>query len=191
MNNLIFFILNQPTSGGAVRKVISDSSAAPVFKTLLVPTSGISSFSGMIFRAIGSLIIVIGVMFIIIWLMRKFSSKNGLFGKSEDEKIINVIAKSALNSKQAIYVVEVPERILILGVSGDNINILSEIKEPSTIKSLKEGAKEGIFAQYLKGFTFKGRSTTNAKNHTQVGGDKSATDETQDKNGKKGSGLLG
>jgi len=108
-------------------------------------------------------------------------------GKNGGEKIINVIAKSALNSKQAIYVVEVPERILILGVSGDNINILSEIKEPSTIKSLKEGSKEGIFAQYLKGFTLKGRATSGVKNSTPVVPDKSAPD----RNDKKGSGLLG
>lgn len=115
--------------------------------------------------------------------MRKFSSKNGLFGKTGDEKIINVIAKSALNSKQAIYVVEVPERILILGVSGDNINILSEIKEPSTIKSLKEGSKEGIFAQYLKGFTLRGKSTSSVKKDTSGG--------TPPEAEKKGSGLLG
>ncbi|MDD5529852.1 MAG: flagellar biosynthetic protein FliO [bacterium] len=184
MNNLIFFILNQSASGGATgRQIISDSSVAPVYKTLIVPTNGIVSFSGMIFRAIGSLIIVIGIMFIIIWLMRKFSSKNGLFGKTGDEKIINVIAKSALNSKQAIYVVEVPERILILGVSGDNINILSEIKEPSTIKSLKEGSKEGIFAQYLKGFTLRGKSTSSVKKDTSGG--------TPPEAEKKGSGLLG
>ncbi|MDD2890357.1 MAG: flagellar biosynthetic protein FliO [bacterium] len=188
MNNLIFFILNQSASGGTVRQVISDSSAAPVYKTLLIPTNTAGSFSSMIFRALGSLIVVIAIMFVIIWFLRKFSSKNGLLGKSGGEKIINVIAKSALNSKQAIYVVEVPERILILGVSGDNINILSEIKEPSTIKSLKEGSKEGIFAQYLKGFTLRGRSAPNVKNNASQLTDK---ETTSDKNDKSGSGLLG
>lgn len=200
MNSLIFFILNQTPA----RQTISNSSAVPIYKTIATTVGGTSSISSMIFRAIWSLIIVIAIMFFIIWLMRKFSSKNVLFGKNGNEKIINIIGKSSLNSKQAIYVVEVPERILILGVSGDNINILSEIKEPSIIKSIKESSKEGIFNQYLKGFTsnFLAKGVKNNLQNSEISDStksrskklsekfRSPSNNTRQANDKKGSGLL-
>lgn len=74
---------------------------------------------------------------------------------------IQVMGMAPLGPNKYIQLVEVANKILILGISGESINLLSEIREKEVVDLIKtHGARElgkerKLFSHHLKAF-FKG-----------------------------------
>ena len=85
---------------------------------------GISLFS--IFRTIGTLGLMIGLMFLLARFARRRQIKP--LGKATGEGIgeIHIVAKRSLGQHSSISVVRIGKRVLVVGQSAHQVNVLSE-----------------------------------------------------------------
>ncbi len=88
-----------------------------------------------------TLSIVLGVMFIVYYLFKKFLWSNGSFGK--DAKPIKILSSGFLAPKKSIALVEISDQVLIVGISNDNISLLGNIDDKDRILKIK--GKSGSF----------------------------------------------
>jgi flagellar biogenesis protein FliO len=81
-------------------------------------------------RVISALFAVIIIALILSW----FIQRRGVFGGNVFGKVIGILP---LDNRRVIYLVDVVGRILVLGVTETNINLLCEISDKNTIDSLR------------------------------------------------------
>ena len=81
-------------------------------------------------RILSSLFAVIILAFGLSW----FLQKKGGFGKNVYGKVVGILP---LDNRRLLYIVDVMGKILILGVTDQNINLLCEITDQNTINSLR------------------------------------------------------
>ena len=82
-----------------------------------------------------------------------------------EQPLIRVLATGCIGLKKNISLVEVPGEILVVGVSGDRINLLTAIDDPVIINRIKEqanGSAGVAFGQHLKYFTSKIKGSRDA-----------------------------
>jgi len=88
--------------------------------------------------------------------LKLFMSKNNALLKNEKE-LINILELKYLAPNKALCLIELGGKVFLLGVGGNNINLLSEITEPKEILDIKSPAKTNVtnppFQNYLKKFT--------------------------------------
>jgi flagellar biosynthetic protein FliO len=90
------------------------------------------SYPILVLRTIAVLaVIIIGIYLIFRFLLRR---KNPRIADSE---IIKVLANFPLAANKAIQVVEIAEKILVLGVTDSNINLITTLEDKETIDKLK------------------------------------------------------
>jgi len=53
------------------------------------------------------------------------------------EKLIRVLGNSSLGVKKSISMVEIPGAVLVLGITADNVSLLSKIEDEETLRKLK------------------------------------------------------
>lgn len=64
------------------------------------------------------------------WLMRKMvPGSRKLFGS----RLVNVLGRTHLSSKHAVYLLKVGDKVLVVGVAGDRIQPLSEVTDPREV----------------------------------------------------------
>ena len=80
--------------------------------------------------------VVLGLMFLIFFGFKKYVLKNTVFGGGG--KLVNVLSTNFLAPKKNIALVEVAGEILVLGVSDQNISLLTSIREPGRIDEIKK-----------------------------------------------------
>ena len=109
------------------------------------------SYPILVLRTIAVLaVIIIGIYLVFRFLLRR---KNPRIADSE---IIKVLANFPLAANKAIQVVEIAEKILVLGVSDSNINLITTIEDKETVDKLKllsskeTGAPGSFKDQFLK-----------------------------------------
>jgi len=116
------------------------------------------NFLSLMFKTIFALGLITGL----IYFMFRFFMKSRAFPFSSSS-FIHLIGIAQLAPNKYIQLVEVADKILVLGISGENINLLSEIREKETIDLIKTYASRELgkekmpFTHYLKSF-FKGIS---------------------------------
>ena len=109
-------------------------------------------------KMVASLGIVLGGVLMTLWLVRRFiQSRSGRF----NGQLIRLLASSTVGLKKNIALVEVPGQILVLGMTGDRISLLTKIDNPESIRQIHGdlAAKPTIpFAEHLNFFSsrFKG-----------------------------------
>ncbi len=99
-----------------------------------------------------ALILVMGVMIGFLMLLKRYGTKLNLsklpFGKGE--RLIQVVATHRLGRNQAISLVKVTGEYLVLGISGENINMLATLgKDLAIEKNLEERFWGGTFEKFL------------------------------------------
>jgi flagellar biogenesis protein FliO len=71
-------------------------------------------------------------------------------------KMIRVLASQYIGLKKNIALVEIPGAILVVGIAGDSIRLLTKIDDPTILGSLHDPANERItpsFSDYLNKLT--------------------------------------
>ena len=96
-------------------------------KTLEVMPSGL--------RMVSMLLLVVAFMLLLFYLFKKFVLKNTPFGGSG--KLVQVLGTGFLGPRNNIALVEVAGDVLVLGISNDNITLLSHIEDEEKIADIK------------------------------------------------------
>jgi flagellar protein FliO/FliZ len=95
--------------------------------------------SGM--KMISMFALVLGLMFLIFFGFKKYVLKNTAFGGGN--KLVNVLGTWFLGPKKNIALVEVAGEVLVLGMSQDNITLLSSITDEEKIEEIKNAGGKG------------------------------------------------
>ncbi len=97
--------------------------------------------------------IVIGLIYLTILGLRYFGNRGrkALLGGSS----INVIERTALAQNRELYLIDVADKVLLLGATANNISVLTEITDPEAIEGLRTTAQPALpsaepFLSYLK-----------------------------------------
>lgn len=104
-----------------------------------------SDFSTALVKMVAGLALVLGVLVGLYWLSRRFLPGSVAGGNAG----MRLLGRLGLGSRKYVALVEVAGKVLILGVSNDRINLLSEVEDPSRISSLTQGKGLG-FAKILQ-----------------------------------------
>ena len=92
-------------------------------------------------KMISMFALVLGLMFLIFFGFKKYVLKNTAFGGGN--KLVNVLGTWFLGPKKNIALVEVAGEILVLGMSQDNITLLSSIIDEEKIEEIKNASGKG------------------------------------------------
>ena len=104
------------------------------------PATGLPETAGKMFS---SLALVLGVMFLAFYAFRKLVLKNGLIGVNNEA--IKVWETGIISPRKTVSLVEVAGEVLVLGISNDNISLLSKIEDEKKIEKIKTASNSTIF----------------------------------------------
>ena len=93
------------------------------------------SFFGALTRLILSLAVVIALIYLAGILFKRFYGRSRKDGGKD--ALIQVVEKAYLDSKKAVYLVKVVDRLLIIGVGNNEMRLLSIVKDQSVVDSVK------------------------------------------------------
>jgi flagellar protein FliO/FliZ len=92
-------------------------------------------------KMISMFALVLGLMFLIFFGFKKYVLKNTAFGGGN--KLVNVLGTWFLGPKKNIALVEVAGEVLVLGMSQENITLLSCIIDEDKIEEIKNASGKG------------------------------------------------
>lgn len=96
-------------------------------------------------KALGLVLIVIIVG--IFLLRKKLGMKTGLTGR---KRYIHVVESVSLGAKKSVHLIKVPGKVLLIGVTNERIQSLSEITEKDIVDSIVSESKSGEFFSIFK-----------------------------------------
>jgi flagellar biosynthetic protein FliO len=108
---------------------------------------------GMAIKVIGSVAVLIGILYFGMHVMRSFSGKANAGGLRSDA--ISVLQKRHIAPKKAIYIVKVGDRTMVIGVTDSQISHLADLSQDE-LQNIKADASEQSkdFKKHLLGFAF-------------------------------------
>jgi len=92
--------------------------------------------TGVLFKLFLSLIVVVGLIYVSIFILKKISNRN----YTSSDQLIKVIGKSYLTPKQSLYIVKMGLSYAVLGVGEGSVNLLKELS-PEEVESLQPPPK--------------------------------------------------
>lgn len=101
-------------------------------------------------KMLSALGIVLGGMFIVFYFMKRFL-KRDISGSKET--LIKVLASSYVGMKKNISLIEIPGAVLVVGITNDNISLLSKIEDEEILKKFKlsnEQQMQTSFSDHLQ-----------------------------------------
>ena len=104
-------------------------------------------------KMLAALGLVLGGLGVFFFFAKKVMHKN--IGGNQD-KLIHILANQYLGMKKNISAVQVPGAILIIGISGDSIRLLTEIKDKEVLDQFKKQASGNMspsFSDHLNKIT--------------------------------------
>jgi flagellar protein FliO/FliZ len=87
------------------------------------------------FRMLMALGIVLGGLLICVYFMKRFLKRDV---RGSNEQLIKVIASQYIGIKKNISLVEIPGSVLVVGVSNDNISLLTKIEDKVVLDFLRQ-----------------------------------------------------
>jgi len=114
------------------------------------------------FQMLTALGIVLGGLLVVFYFMKRFLKRD--VGGSK-EQLIKVIASQYIGLKKNISLVEIPGSILVVGVSNDNISLLTKIEDKVVLDVLHQGSSRGTlsFSSHLQRLTGKFKQAKNSE----------------------------
>jgi len=109
------------------------------------------------FQMLTALGIVLGGLLLIFYLMKRYLKRD--IGGSNGQ-LIQVIASQYIGVKKSIALVKVPGTILVIGVSNDNISMLTKIDDKANIEAIQQEASgmTPSFSDHLQRLTARFKS---------------------------------
>ena len=83
-------------------------------------------------KTVAMLLIVLGVLVLLLYVMKRFMSPKG---KYKGDLLIKVVSSLYLSPKERIEVIEISGEKIVLGVSPGNINFLTKLHRRKTSDS--------------------------------------------------------
>jgi flagellar protein FliO/FliZ len=87
------------------------------------------------FQMLTALGIVLGGLLVVFYFMKRFVKRD--VGGSK-QQLIKVVASQYIGIKKNISLVEIPGSILVVGVSNDNISLLTKIEDKGILDVLRQ-----------------------------------------------------
>ena len=109
------------------------------------------SLTSATLKMVGVLAVVLAVLFGLVFLLKKLSPMFGRRAAAGQE--MELLAQYPLGPKKVLAVVRIGERVLLLGVTDTNINLLTEIQDPDLVRRLinkETGPIQQGFGRMLK-----------------------------------------
>lgn len=101
-------------------------------------------FFPTLFRLILALALIVGLIIAVVWFLKTVWEKWGWNNRTEEGKPIRVLTSSYLAPRKAIHLVEVGNRILIVGTGNDEMSCLDVIVDPNEVETLRQAAQPGF-----------------------------------------------
>ena len=95
-------------------------------------------------RLVLTLVLIVGLIFVTVWGLKIVWEKRGLTNNTDEAKPIKVLNSTYLAPRKAIHLVEVGNRILVLGVGNDEITRLDVITDPAEVESIRQSTQVGF-----------------------------------------------
>lgn len=91
------------------------------------------------------MVLSLGLVLTILWVAYRWTRRSLPAGATGAKgQLIKVLGSRYLGVKKSIAVVQVPGTVLVLGIGGDRINLLTQIDDPDLLANLSESpANEG------------------------------------------------
>ncbi len=126
---VVFLAINCTTVWAASEKLNLDTNVDPVATPM--PTM----FS-LLVKLVVSLIIVGGLAYLTI----RFLKRNTQINSGSENMVL--LDQLALGMNRGVFVVDVASKVLVLGVTDHNVNLLYEVTDSEAIKEMREKAAE-------------------------------------------------
>jgi flagellar biosynthetic protein FliO len=113
------------------------------------PPPGVPSAPGLasiLIKLFLSLIIIIGLIYLFVYLLKKISGRTLPAG----DNMIKVIGKTYLTAKQSLFVVKLGLSYAVLGVSENSVNLIKELTTEEAQSLQAQSEKPKGFQQVLK-----------------------------------------
>jgi len=88
-----------------------------------------------IVKIVSALAIVVGVMIITVYFVKKIMNKAG--GRMSDEELIKILSTKYIGPKNSIMIVEVAGNVMILGLSNNRLSYLKSIDNEASLERLR------------------------------------------------------
>ena len=79
--------------------------------------------------------IVLGVLLVVYYFMKRFLKRDR---GGSNQQLIRVVANQYVGIKKNIALVEVPGAVLVVGISNENISMLTKIEDKIVIDSIRQ-----------------------------------------------------
>ena len=83
---------------------------------------------------VAALAAVLGGMFLLVHAARRWMNRSGASGTGP---LVRTLATHPIGIKKSVALVEVPGCVLVLGLSGDRIQVLTRIRDPQALERLR------------------------------------------------------
>lgn len=109
------------------------------------------------FQMLTALGIVLGGLIIVFYLMKRYLKRDVTGSKGQ---LIKVIANQYIGIKKNIALIQIPGTILVLGVSNDQISLLTKIEDTAIIEAIQKETSEisPSFSDHLQRLTVRFKS---------------------------------
>jgi flagellar protein FliO/FliZ len=88
-----------------------------------------------ILKMLSALALVLGLMVVAMFFLRKFMSKTG--GGVESDELVKIVSTRYLGPKSSIVILDVLGRVVVVGVTNQQISLLTEIDDRESLDRLK------------------------------------------------------
>ena len=92
------------------------------------------SYTPDLFSTAMKMLSALGGMFVVFYFMKRFLKRDIVGSK---ETLIRVLASSYVGMKKNISLIEIPGAILVVGITNDNISLLSKIDDEKIIEKFR------------------------------------------------------
>jgi len=102
-------------------------------------------FLASLLKMISALAVVLGVMLAGLWAVRKFMNKTG--SGVDSGQMIRVLSTRCLGPKSSILLLDVLGSVIVVGVSGGRMSLLTTITDEDSLERLRSTGPGEIEAQ--------------------------------------------
>ncbi len=151
---LIFGIHNncfsQVKSDSAIVAKLSAESDAKDFGYINPDIYEMPSFSGMLVKGIFSLLAVFALILAFVLFLKRFVYNRG--GSNLTNGLIKIINTTFIAPKKSIYLIKIVDKILVVGVTENQMQTLAEFSEEEIPQYINETRKTGASAKQFSSY---------------------------------------